>query len=110
MVRVVIEHRAKDKEHMRHLVEAIKETRDEASKQPGFIKGETLLDTDDSCHVIVISSWKSKDDWQNWDRSETRQNLKKNIEKNLEIPYTVITLAADIIWNESLQHDFGTAG
>ena len=75
MIRVVIEHRAKDRMHAEYLVEAIKETRDEAQKQPGFITGETLVDTEDPCHVLVISTWYSLEDWQEWEISEIRNIL-----------------------------------
>jgi len=106
MIRVVIEHRAKDEEHAEYLVEAIKETRDEARKQPGFITGETLVDTEDPRHVLVISTWKSEKEWNKWDKSPIRMILRNQIEKHLEGPYTVVTLNADIIWNENIQHVF----
>ena len=92
MVKIVLEHRTKDIECTRQLVDIAKEIRNAASKHPGFIFGETMVDTDDPCHVIVNSTWKHEEDWKSFDSSDTRNLLRSKIENFLAEPYTPITL------------------
>ena len=55
MIRVILEHKTKDKEKTRKLVKGIKLVRAEARKQHGFIYGDTLVDVNDPCHVFAAS-------------------------------------------------------
>ena len=88
MVRVILEHKAKDTEK---LIEVIREVRNEAMKQQGYITGETLVNTEDPTNVLVISTWDSLNDWRIWDSSEVRVQLKARINKLLTEPYTTRT-------------------
>ncbi len=51
--------------------------------QPGYISGETLkrIDVPDEC--IVISTWRSIDDWNTWIRDDKRIKIQENIDKLL---------------------------
>ena len=80
MVRVIIEHRAKDAKSAERLINVIRELRDEAMKQPGYITGETLVNTEDTCNVLVISTWQSLEDWRAWEASEIRARISREIE------------------------------
>jgi heme oxygenase (mycobilin-producing) len=106
MIRVVLEHRARNAEDAKKLVEVIRETRAVAKKQPGFIQGETLVDVDDPCHVLVNSTWRNPSDWKAWDESKVRIDMKWMIEELLDEPYTASVQKADVIWQESIQHVF----
>ena len=86
MVRVIVQHRAKDAEK---LIDVIRELRNEAMKQPGYITGETLVNTEDPSNVMVISTWQSAEDWKAWDTSETRVKITKRVNELLVEPYTV---------------------
>ena len=86
MVRVILEHKAKDTEK---LVDVIREVRNEAMKQRGYITGETLVNIEDPSTVLVISTWEKLEDWNAWDTSETRVKMKKRINELLVEPYTV---------------------
>ena len=99
MIRVIIEHKAKDTEKM---IEVIREVRNEAMKQRGYIMGETLVNTEDSTNVLVISSWESLDDWKAWDKSETRIKMKGRINELLKEPYTVRTFHYYLIKNNKV--------
>lgn len=88
MVRVILEHKAKDTEK---LVDVIREVRNEAMKQRGYITGETLVNIEDPSTVLVISTWEKLEDWNAWDTSETRVKMKKRINELLVEPYTVHT-------------------
>lgn len=49
------------------------------TNQPGYISGETLKRIDKQGEYLVISTWRSADDWRNWvlskERSETQQKI-----------------------------------
>lgn len=51
--------------------------------QPGYIYGETLkrLDRDDEC--MVISTWRSKEDWNAWANNEQRITIQNEIDSLL---------------------------
>ena len=46
--------------------------RSEVMKQPGYISSETLRSLDDPDQIVVVSMWKSKEDWEKWKNSEIR--------------------------------------
>ena len=91
MVRVIIEHQAKDAKDVERLIEVIRELRNEAMKRSGYITGETLVNTEDTCNILVISTWQNADDWQAWDTSETRIKITQRMNPLLAEPYTVRT-------------------
>lgn len=89
MVRVVIEHKVKDIQLVEKFIDVIREVRNEAMKQKGFITGETLVNIDDPTNVLVLSTWESSDDWNGWDTAEIRLKLKPQINELLSEPYSV---------------------
>lgn len=88
MVRVIIEHKARDAERV---IDIIRELRDEAMKRQGYITGETLVNIEDASNVLVISTWQNLEDWKAWDTSETRVKITQQIYTLLVEPYTVRT-------------------
>lgn len=89
MVRVVIEHKIKSREDVDAAIEVIREIRNEAMRQPGFITGETLTNVDDPTYMLVISTWENRDAWDAWDTSQKRIDLKPQINRYLSEPYSV---------------------
>ncbi len=106
MVKVVLEHRTKSRENTRKLVKLIKDVRKTASKQNGFVTGETFVDADDPCHVIVISTWKKQEDWKAWDESPARALTRPQIEDLLEVPFNAMILALPVVWREDQTNVF----
>jgi heme-degrading monooxygenase HmoA len=106
MVKVVLEHRSKSRENTRKLVKLIKEVRAVAKKQTGFITGETFVDADDPCHVIVISTWQKQEDWKAWDESPDRAATRPQIEELLEVPFNAIILPLPVVWREDQTNVF----
>ncbi len=88
MIRVIIERHAKDS---LHLLTSLREVRAEAMKQPGYISGETLVDTEDSSVIIVISTWQNLKDWRAWHASEARAKLDQRIQPLLVEPTRIRT-------------------
>ena len=89
MVRVIIEHQAKDAKDVKRLINLIRELRNEAMKRSGYITGETLVNTEDTCNVLVISTWQSVEHWKTWDTSETRVKITQRVNPLLTEPYAV---------------------
>jgi heme oxygenase (mycobilin-producing) len=89
MIRVVVSHHTKTIEDSDRLIELIHDLRMEAMKQPGYITGETLTNSEDPCDVVVISTWNKEEQWKAWDTSEKRLALTTPVRPLLKIPYTV---------------------
>lgn len=60
MIRVIVEHKAKNTEE---LVKTFRKLRNEAMLLPGYVTGETLVSNDDPSTVLIISTWRSAEDW-----------------------------------------------
>lgn len=74
MIRVLIE---------RHIAETLESAYEERSRRvlqravaaPGFISGETLVDSHDPNHRITLANWRSEADWNRWHQSDDRRSL-----------------------------------
>ena len=51
-----------------------------ATAQPGYISGETLKSTDRLDVFLVISTWASSSDWENWLKNKDRQKIQGKID------------------------------
>jgi heme-degrading monooxygenase HmoA len=67
----------------------MREMRAKAMLAKGYISGETLRAHDDPNLYVVISTWKSLDDWNAWTSSTVRNELVDKMNAILEQP-TVI--------------------
>jgi heme-degrading monooxygenase HmoA len=65
------------------LLDLITQLRTLASKQPGYISGETLRSADNPEEYLVISTWQAMDDWKKWLASKERSPLQDKIDKIL---------------------------
>ncbi len=72
--RVIPEHRVDD------LMPLLKKLRARATLQPGYITGETLRRIDKPDEFLVISTWRSAQDWDKWARSQERNELQGKID------------------------------
>lgn len=88
MIRVLLE---------RHLVEGMEETfrqvqrdvRQSAVGFPGYVSGESLKNQDDDRHYVVVSTWRSRADWDAWAHSEARGQAQAQMSPLLEEPERV---------------------
>ncbi len=62
----------------------LKRMRSVTLMQPGYISGQTLkrLDKTDKC--MVISTWRSIEDWNDWIKNEKRLAIQSEIDGLLE--------------------------
>jgi heme-degrading monooxygenase HmoA len=106
MIRVMIEHRTKDKEAARKLVKVIDKLHSEAQKFSGYIRSGTLVNVADPCQVVVLSSWKTADDFKVWEESPVSKSFAPIIEKHLSEQRSGVILTGDVIWKEQIPNVF----
>jgi heme-degrading monooxygenase HmoA len=81
-IKIIIKRKVpKDKE--KELLPLIKELRILTTKQEGYISGETLDRVDKPGQSLVISTWQSVEDWNNWVNSAARKAIQENIDELL---------------------------
>src|SRR4029450_3804245 len=70
----------------KELSEAVRALRFKAMVAQGYISGETLRSVEDPSIQLVISTWKSIEDWNNWFNTRERQAFEEKIDVVLEEP------------------------
>jgi heme-degrading monooxygenase HmoA len=70
----------------KELSEAVRNVRSQAIHAEGYISGETLRSIEDPSFHLVISTWKSIEDWNNWFNTPERKAFQKKIDVILEEP------------------------
>jgi len=79
-IKVLIQRKArKGKEE--ELNQIVRELRWKAMYAEGFISGETLRSIEDPSVHLVISTWKSIEDWKKWLNSSYRKEIKKKLKE-----------------------------
>jgi len=51
-----------------------------ATEQEGYISGETLWSRENPKPFLVISTWRSFEDWQNWFNNSQRKELPSKVD------------------------------
>ena len=67
-----------DKAHA--ILKLFREMRALATSQTGYISGETLKSLDEPGVFLVVSTWQSVEDWNNWLNSKDRQSVQAKID------------------------------
>jgi len=85
MIRVVIERRLAEsgEELIQH---TMRDLRREAIHQPGYVSGETLRDTANPHHFVILSTWRTREDWETWANSVRRREIEDQIGQMLAEP------------------------
>lgn len=84
-VKILIKRRLPlDKEKARHIVGIFRQLRMLALEQEGYISSETLRRREHPQEFLVISTWRSFEDWQKWFASSQRNELHSKVDKLLE--------------------------
>ena len=78
-IKVLIK-RTVPQEKSRKMLNLFKEMRSLATGQDGYISGETLKSTDRLDVFLVISTWASSADWENWLKNRERQKIQGKID------------------------------
>ena len=77
MVKVIIERQVKKGEDISSFLQ---ELRTAAIHRPGYVTGETLVCTEDSSTIVVISTWRTLEEWTDWEASGVRTRLCQQVE------------------------------
>ncbi len=62
------------------VTDLLKRLRSFTLAQPGYVYGETLSRLDDPGEYMVISTWRSAEDWNNWMRNPQRIAVQEEID------------------------------
>ncbi len=62
------------------MIPLFRQMRASAATQPGYITGETLRSMDNPEEFMVISTWQSSEDWNNWLKSDDRNKVQSRID------------------------------
>jgi heme-degrading monooxygenase HmoA len=79
-IHVIIKRKVKQGHQAKELVPLILQMRSLAMYQPGYISGETLCDIKHPGECLVISTWQTAEDWNNWVHSQERARMDQKIE------------------------------
>jgi heme-degrading monooxygenase HmoA len=82
VVKILIQ-RIVPKDKVRELIPLVRQLRILATKQDGYVSGETLKSLDRPDLFLVISTWKSPDAWEKWLLSKERQEIQEKIDSLL---------------------------
>lgn len=78
-VSVLIDRKFKP-EGIQKAYEVIVKLRSLATLEPGYISGQTLVAVDDPNRVVVLGTWASIQQWENWRENELRKEQTKKLE------------------------------
>jgi heme-degrading monooxygenase HmoA len=81
-VKIIIQRKVKD-ENVVELTVLLKKLRSLTLEQSGYISGETLSRIDNTEETMVISSWRSLEDWNSWVNNPKRTEIQSQIDKLL---------------------------
>jgi len=70
-------------ERQKDLLPLLMELRTKAMNQKGYISGETLKGITDPDEFLVISTWKSFEDWKDWEDNPEREKIQAEIDRIL---------------------------
>ncbi len=84
-VRIIIDRKVR-KGKEAEFFDLLKELRSKAISAKGYVSGETLRALFDHHNYVVISTWQSTEDWQNWEKNSERKNIRARIEKLMVRP------------------------
>jgi len=81
-IKVLIKRTVPD-EKARKIIPLFRKMRSLAMGHQGYISGETLKSLDRPNIFLVISNWRSSDDWEKWLISKERQEIQREIDELL---------------------------
>ena len=74
MVKVMIKRQIKENTEVK-VDDSLVDHRAAAMRRPGYISGETLVNTANPREILVISTWLSLEHWKTWQASKQRKEL-----------------------------------
>lgn len=78
MVKVMIKRQIKENTEVK-VHDSLVDYRAAAMRQPGYVSGETLVNTSNPHEILVISTWLSLEHWKTWQGSKQRVELANSL-------------------------------
>ena len=91
MIRVLIDRRVSESTELAYQ-QITRDVRHTAMHMRGYISGETWRDSENPHHYVLISTWRTRGEWDAWARSPERQAAIAQIAPMLLQPETVTVL------------------
>lgn len=85
VAKIIIKRRFKEG-HTPQIVALLNDIRSLAMTRPGYQSGETLVRSGYPNDMVVISTWRSIEEWYAWRDSEERKNYEAMLETHQEGP------------------------
>jgi len=82
-VKIFIKRHIKE-DKMKEALSKLNQFRLDAMGQSGYISGETLVNHYDPRSVTVVSTWKTVENWIDWQESDVRSRNEAQLEELLE--------------------------
>lgn len=82
-VKIFIKRKVQDT-NVNELSALLKQLRALTLEQPGYVSGETLNRIDKKDECMVISTWRSVEDWNSWVNNPKRNEIQTEIDKLLD--------------------------
>lgn len=82
MIKVFIKRKVGD-ESIVELMDLLKKLRSLTLSQPGYVSGETMKRIDKEGWCLVISTWRSLEDWDAWVNNPERKTVQSEIDELL---------------------------
>lgn len=79
-VKIFIKRNVPEKDEI-DLTMLLKRLRSLTLNQPGYISGETLKRIDKPNEYMVISTWRSVEDWNTWVNNEQRVKIQMEVDR-----------------------------
>lgn len=79
MIKVFIKRKVADDSIM-ELMDLLKKLRSLTLSQPGYVSGETMKRMDKEGECMVISTWRSMEDWNSWVSNSERKAVQSEID------------------------------
>jgi len=79
-IQVFIKRICEDPSRERELFSLVRKIRSLVPQQSGYLSSKYVKKTDHPKVFVAISTWDSIEDWQNWFRSEERQEIQSKID------------------------------
>lgn len=70
----------------RDFLQLLRELRIRAAKEQGYVSSETLIDPQEPNLLIIVSKWKSYEDWNNWKSNDERKTIDEKLSALQEEP------------------------
>ena len=81
MIKIIIGYRVKEGANIEPILMRL---RTDAMQYPGFVSAENLISRTDSSIVIIINTWNTAENWVEWEKSEVRAALHREVQPLLQ--------------------------